>query len=87
MLACACKELFPQGVMQTIEGMVLRDSQASSPTAALIRESHQDFEAWMGSFPEAGRAPFRFNDGRGWRTWGTYAPANVRLLRRLQALP
>ena len=87
MLACVGKELFPQGVLQKIEGMVLRDSQASSPTAALMRQSLEGFEAWMGSFPEAARKPLLFYDGRGWREWGTHTPANIKLLRTLQALP
>jgi hypothetical protein len=87
MLACVCKELFPQGVLQKIEGMVLRDSQASSPTAALMRQSLEGFKAWMESFPEAARKPLLFYDGRGWREWGTYTPANIQLLKRLQALP
>jgi hypothetical protein len=76
MLARVCKELFPQGVMQKIEEMVPRDSQASSPTAALIRESLRDVRAVKGIV--------QWNDGRGWKVWG-YTPANVVLLRRLQA--
>ena len=55
MLARTCKELFPQEVLQLIEAMVLRDSQASSPTAALIRESLEDYGAWVRDFQEASR--------------------------------
>ena len=85
MLACACKELFPQGVLQRIEAMAPRDSQASSPTAAPIRESLEDYGAWVRDFQEASRGsrwPIEASDFEDLRALRLWARLEHRQLRR-----